>query len=123
LTANTVYAYSVVAFDAAGNVSPAATASVTTPPTGSDTSPPSPPTSLSASVLPSGLTKLSWHASTDNVAVTGYRIYRNGTLFATVTGTSVTIKKQIGTFTYSVRAFDQAGNLSGASNSVTVTVN
>jgi chitodextrinase len=122
LTANTSYDYSVVAFDAAGNVSPPATASATTPPGAADGQPPSAPTNLKATVNPSGMTKLSWGASTDNVGVAGYRVYRNGGLFATVTGTSYSAKNQAGTYSYYVVAFDAAGNVSGPSNTVTATV-
>jgi hypothetical protein len=118
--AGTTYGYSVVAFDAAGNTSPEATASATTDPP--DTDAPSNPTNLGASVLKSGTTKLSWTASTDNVAVTGYRVFRDGTLYAATSGTSLSIRKHRGTFSYEVVAFDQAGNVSGPSNTVTVTV-
>ena len=53
-----------------------------------DTTPPSAPTGLAASnVTQTGLT-LTWNASTDNVGVTGYDVYRNGTKMATVTSTS-----------------------------------
>jgi hypothetical protein len=120
LSPGTTYGYSVVAFDAAGHTSAAATASATTDPP--DTEAPSAPTNLGAIVLKSGTTKLSWLASTDNVAVSGYRVFRNGTLYVTTTGTSLSIRKQRGTFSYEVIAFDQAGNLSEPSNTVTVTV-
>ena len=50
--------------------------------------PPSTPTGLAASnVTQTGLT-LTWNASTDNVGVTAYTVYRNGTKMATVTSTS-----------------------------------
>jgi hypothetical protein len=58
-----------------------------------------------------------WTASTDNVGVTGYRIYRDGAQV----GTSATSKYydynvSKGAHTYQVRAYDAAGNLSGPSN-------
>jgi hypothetical protein len=54
-----------------------------------DITPPSVPTNLSASAVSSSQINLSRTASTDNVGVTGYKIYRAGTQIATVTsGTS-----------------------------------
>src|SRR5207249_9120293 len=72
------------------------------------------PTGLGASALtPTSLT-LSWSAATDNVGVTGYRVYRNGTLVASPTGTSVSITGLSASTTYSftVAAVDAAGNAS-----------
>jgi hypothetical protein len=120
LSAATTYGYSVVAEDAAGNVSPPATATATT--LAPDTDPPSTPAGLSATVMKSGVTKLAWTASSDTVGVAGYRVFRNGSLYATTTATAYSVRKQRGTFTYYVVAFDAAGNESGPSNSVTVTV-
>ena len=119
LQASTTYGYSVVAFDAAGNVSGAATASATTP--APDTQPPTTPT-LTALVTKGGTTKLTWTAASDDVAVAGYRVYREGTLYATTTGTSLSIRKIRGTFSYFVVAFDAAGNVGEPSNTVIVTV-
>src|SRR5262249_6299177 len=85
--AGTTYSYTVVAFDAAGNVSPSSNqASATTP--APDTQPPSTPTNLSAGVGRNRTVTLSWSASTDNVGVAGYRVYRNGVQVAQVGGTS-----------------------------------
>jgi chitodextrinase len=117
---NTTYQYSVVAYDAANNVSTPATASGTT--TAADTQAPTAPTNLKATVAKSGVTALTWTGSTDNYGVAGYRLYRNNALFATVTATSYSAKKARGTFTWYVVAFDQAGNVSAKSNSVTATV-
>jgi chitodextrinase len=61
---------------------------------------------------------LSWTGSTDNVGVAGYRLLRNGVVVKTVTGTSTTDKPRRGTYTYTVVAYDAAGNTSAASNSV-----
>jgi hypothetical protein len=119
LTPNTTYSYSVVAFDNANNASLPATASATTLP---DTQAPSAPTNLTATVSKGGVTALAWGASTDANGVAGYRLYRNGSLFATTTATSYSAKKARGTWTWYVVAFDAGGNVSGQSNSVTVTV-
>jgi hypothetical protein len=66
---------------------------------------------------------LTWSASTDNVGVTGYRVYRNGGLLATVTTTSYTdTAPPKGTDSYTVVAFDAAGNASAASAPAVVSV-
>ena len=66
---------------------------------------------------------LSWSASTDNVGVTGYQIYRGGTLLTTVTGTSYsnTGLTPSTSYSYYVRATDAAGNFSGNSNTASAT--
>ena len=113
LTDGTSYQYTVAAYDAAGNVSaqsPAVTA--VTP----DVTPPSVPTGLQLALAAKSI-NLSWNASTDNVGVTGYAIYRNGTKIATTTSLtySNTSVVQGKTYTYSVAAYDAAGNQSAQS--------
>ncbi|KDN81365.1 endoglucanase [Kitasatospora cheerisanensis KCTC 2395] len=82
--------------------------------------------------MPAGLTvtgstassvSLSWTASTDNTAVTGYDVYRAGTKVASVTGTSYTDSglSAATAYSYTVRAKDAAGNVSAASAAVTAT--
>jgi chitodextrinase len=61
---------------------------------------------------------LRWNASTDNVGVTGYRVYRNGTLVAT-TGASARSYTVSGltcgtSYTIALTAIDAAGNESYA---------
>jgi chitodextrinase len=119
LQPQTLYAYEVRAYDAAGNVSPAAATSATTP--GADTVAPSVPTGLSATVLKGRKVRLSWNASTDSVGVVGYYVVRSSVQIAAPTGTSYTHRPPRGTFTYQVRARDAAGNISGMSTGVTVT--
>jgi hypothetical protein len=65
---------------------------------------------------------LSWGAATDNLAVTGYRLYRNNALVATVTGTATTNRPPRGTSSYQVSAIDAAGNEGPRSNTATVSV-
>ena len=115
LSAGTTYTYTVVARDAAGNVSSAATASVTTA-SAPDTTPPTQPTGFTAVAAGSTGANLSWTASTDNVGVTGYIVRRNGTQVATPTATSFadTGLSAGTTYTYTVAARDAAGNVSGA---------
>lgn len=94
-----------------------------------DTTPPSTPTGLSAT--PSTLTAttasvaLSWSASTDNIAVAGYDVFRDGNRIATVTAPGYTdpLLTPGVTYSYAVTAFDAAGNRSAASTPVSVTPN
>ncbi|MET8866897.1 glycosyl hydrolase family 18 protein [Nonomuraea sp. NPDC004580] len=90
---------------------------------GGDTSAPSVPGNLRSTGVTNTSVTLAWNASTDNVAVTGYEIYRGGALVATVTGTSHTDTglSASTSYGYTVRARDAAGNRSGTSNSVTAT--
>ncbi|MBP2703812.1 chitinase [Microbispora sp. RL4-1S] len=90
---------------------------------GADTTPPSAPGGLRVTGTTTSSAGLAWDPATDNVGVTGYRVYRGGVLVATVTGTSFTDGGLAsGTaYTYTVRAVDAAGNLSAAGGSVTGT--
>ncbi len=118
LSPNTAYSMTVRAKDAAGNESTSAPLSVTTnaPP---DTQAPSVPTGLVASAITTSSFTLSWNASTDNVAVTGYDVYSNGIKINSVlvTGTSynATGFASSTTFTMTVKAKDAAGNESTSS--------
>nr|MBF6609121.1 fibronectin type III domain-containing protein [Flavobacterium sp.] len=87
-----------------------------------DTQAPSVPTNLSASGTTQTTTNLSWSASTDNVGVTAYDVYQGAALKATVSATSYNITGLTSATTYSftVRAKDAAGNISGVSNSASV---
>ncbi|MEU4509393.1 glycosyl hydrolase family 18 protein [Nonomuraea wenchangensis] len=125
LTASTAYTYTVRARDAAGNRS-AASAAVTATTSnggGTDTTAPSVPGNLRSTGVTSSSVSLAWNASTDNVAVTGYEVYRGSTLVATVTDTTHTDTGLAAStaYTYTVRARDAAGNRSAASAAVTAT--
>ena len=91
--------------------------------TTTDTTAPTTPSNLAASGTTSTSTTLSWTAATDNVGVTGYNVYNGTTLVTTVTGTSATVSGLTASTTYSftVKAKDAAGNVSAASNAVSVT--
>ncbi|UJP04775.1 MAG: polysaccharide lyase [Nitrosomonas sp.] len=69
-------------------------------------------------------TSLSWAAATDNVGVTGYKIFRNRQEIFTTTTTNYVDKisgnPTGGLYTYSVKAIDAAGNVSSDSNQVSV---
>lgn len=92
---------------------------------GSDTQAPTAPTGLTSPSKTSTTVNLSWTASTDNVGVTGYDVYRGGTtLVGSTTGaTSLTATGLTANTAYSftVKAKDAAGNVSAASNALSVT--
>jgi chitodextrinase len=118
----TLYTYTVRARDAANNVSPESDPAVVTTPL-LDTTPPSTATGLAANAV-SGRVDLSWQAATDDVGVTGYEIYRNGSLRASVgevTSFADTTVAPSTEYTYTVRARDAANNVSGHSDPAVVT--
>jgi len=124
LIASTAYSFSVRARDAAGNVSGASnTVNITTLAPAGDTQAPSNPTSLVASNVTQTTVDLNWIASSDNVGVTGYDVYQGASNIGTVTGTSTQVTGLTAStaYSFSVRARDAAGNVSGASNTVNVT--
>jgi len=127
LNANTSYTFTVRAVDGAGNSSsPSNPVTVTTSPAVNDTQAPSAPGNLHVmGTATSSSVTLMWSPSTDNVGVTGYRIYRGSTLSVTVSGTetsfTVTGLSAATSYTFTVRAIDAAGNESAASNTVQVT--
>jgi glucose/arabinose dehydrogenase/PKD repeat protein len=91
--------------------------------TSTDGEPPSPPGNLKATGA-IGKVTLNWEASTDNVGVTGYEVYRSTTSgftpsaanrIGTPSGTSFTDPVAAGTYYYRVKAADATGNLSNAS--------
>lgn len=88
-----------------------------------DTQAPSAPAGLSATGTTDSSVSLSWQASTDNVGVTGYRVFRGPNQVGTVATTSYTDTglSPDTRYGYTVRAVDAAGNVSGPSNAVTVT--
>lgn len=90
---------------------------------GPDTTPPTVPSGLTAVAFNANRINLSWTASTDNVAVTGYTVYRGGSPLATIAGTSYsdTGVFPLTTYTYSVDAYDAAGNHSAQSSSASAT--
>ncbi|MET7875723.1 discoidin domain-containing protein [Micromonospora profundi] len=89
-----------------------------------DTQAPSVPGNLAYTQPASGQIRLTWSASTDNVAVTGYDIYAGGALRGSVSGSTLTYtdsQPDSATVSYYVRARDAAGNQSANSNTVTRT--
>jgi chitodextrinase len=131
VAANASYTYTVTAFDAAGNVSqPSNSLTLTTPAAAADTTAPSAPTGLKANSVGGLQVNLNWNASTDNVGVTAYDIYRAtgggsfavvGTVPGSTTAYSDSALAARTAYTYYVKARDAAGNVSGASNQASVT--
>jgi chitodextrinase len=117
LTGGSSYTYKVEAFDAAGNTSFATRAWTQPIP---DTTAPTNPTNLKVSSLTKAKATFTWTASTDATGVAGYRIFRNGVQVATTTALTWSDARQRTASTYYVVAYDSAGNVSGASNSVAV---
>ncbi|WP_329429957.1 discoidin domain-containing protein [Streptosporangium sp. NBC_01495] len=107
----TVWGYSLHEFEVYG--SPAGG--------GGDTVAPSVPGGLRSTGTTANSVSLAWNAATDNVGVSGYEVYRGGTLVATVAGTSHTDTglTALTSYTYTVRARDAAGNRSAAGAAVT----
>ncbi len=120
---NQTLTYTVVAVDAAGNVSAPSNALVITTPIVADVTPPSAPTNLVATLAGDDVA-LSWTASTDNVGVVAYVIERDGADIATSTTTSYLDpdRPPSATHRYVVYAEDAAGNRSVGSNIVTITI-
>lgn len=88
-----------------------------------DTQAPTAPTNLVSSNITETTIDLSWSASTDNVAVTNYEIYRDGNLLTTISGTSYQATGLTANTSYSfyIVAKDAAGNSSSASSTVNTT--
>ncbi len=122
LTASTTYTLTIKAFDAAGNASGTSasvvvsTASAPATPT-SDTTPPTEPTGLATSTATSTSLSISWTASTDNVGVAAYNVYRDGIQVGATSATNFTLTGLNAATSYAmtVRAIDAAGNVSVAS--------
>lgn len=130
LANNATYNYFIIAFDAAGNRSVASNPlAVPVAVAATDVTPPTAPGNLSASTFALSQTTssvvLMWSPATDNKAVTGYEIYRDGSLIATVATPGYTdpLVSISTTYLYYVVAMDAAGNRSVPSNQLSVTPN
>ncbi len=90
---------------------------------GGDTEPPTAPAGLTVTATTNNSVSLSWSASTDNVAVTGYDVYRNGVLAGSTTTRTFTDQGLAAAtaYGYAVAARDAGGNTSALSTSVSAT--
>ena len=113
------YMYYVIACDVDGNMSEKS--NIIEAATDADEYAPTQPANFTAVVKDDSTIYLSWIASSDNVKVVEYNIYRNGVLIAKTEGTAYTDKNAFaGLYTYYVEAVDNEGNVSTASKKVTV---
>ncbi|HSW98346.1 MAG TPA: Ig-like domain-containing protein [Candidatus Saccharimonadales bacterium] len=127
----TTYSYQVAAVDVAGNQSAPTTAiKVTTGGGPTDSQAPTAPGNLETQAVSPSQVNLKWVASTDNVGVASYQVFRQSGVstveqIATVSGKTTTFGdttlKAHTTYTYSVKAVDAAGNVSPRSNLDTIT--
>lgn len=123
------WGFYVNARDAAGNVSQASnTVSITPPFCSTDTVAPTVPAGLTGHAAGTVVT-LRWTAATDNVAVTGYDVLRNGVKVGALTGSAATPPDTTFTdvglaadtdYSYAVVARDAQGNTSAPSAAVSV---
>lgn len=88
-----------------------------------DTAAPAAPENLKATPVSISQINLSWNAATDNIAVTGYRVYRGSVQIGTTASLAWIDTGLTGstTYSYSVAAFDAAGNISARSAAVNAT--
>jgi endoglucanase len=126
VSANTAYSYTVAALDAAGNQSTQSSPVSVTTPANPITTPPTAPNnfhSISKDKTTTAIT-LAWNASSDKggPGVAGYRLYRNGVLIASPQNLQYADSnlKASTTYTYTLRAYDHAGNLSASSRTLAV---
>jgi type III secretion system FlhB-like substrate exporter len=125
----TTYSYTVQAVDGAGNkTAQTAPVSVTTPAV-PDTTPPSMPTNLRVTSLKAHSVSLAWNASTDNVGIASYRVWRDDsrsswTMVGQVPGSSLNFTDNSvsshRTYYYAIRSVDAAGNVSASSQSIQI---
>ncbi len=127
LTAETNYAISLTAVDAAGNQSPATTATIETATPSADTSAPSVPNGLGVSAITDTSLTLTWKASTDNVGVTGYKVKYTSASGSSVTKDVITTTCELTgltantVYSLSVAAYDANNNVSAYSAIITAT--
>ena len=89
-----------------------------------DTTAPSRPVGLTGRAASSVEVDLAWQAAQDTNAIASYKIYRDGTQYQTVSGTTINYADTVtagSSHTYTVSAVDGAGNESARSDPVTVT--
>lgn len=88
-----------------------------------DASSPFVPGNVTVSVLSATQVKIAWNASSDNVGVLGYRIYRDGQQVGVVTGLSYVVANltPATSYRFSIAAHDAAGNVSPRSGEISAT--
>ena len=122
LTAGGIYRYAVRAVDAAKNTSGASDPVTAT--TGTDTSAPSVPANLRVVYNAPGHVEFAWDASSDNIGVAGYGVFRDGVSYGSTTQLNFVDTAPLAgeTHGYQVRAYDAVPNTSGLSSPLSITV-
>ena len=124
LTPGAAYDFRVRSADVAGNEAVSGNATFTTSgSTAADTTPPTVPSGLSARAVSNSAIDVTWTASSDDVGVTGYDVFRDGARVASVADPrfSDTGLAAATTYSYAVAAHDAAGNVSAQSAPATAT--
>lgn len=124
VTASTTYTYQVSATDGVNVSAKAPTTAVSVTTQGStDTTAPSTPTAPAVPIVTSQSASVTWSPSTDNVAVAGYHVYVNGVYSSDSTSNSLALSCLAPNvaYTFTIKAFDAAGNTSSTAASVSTT--
>lgn len=87
---------------------------------GTDTTPPTTPVLLAATPVAATQINIQWSAATDDVLLSGYRVYRDGVAITTTTLTSFSDGGLTAstTYSYTIDAFDNFNNISSSSNAI-----
>jgi chitodextrinase len=123
LIENEIYRIVAIAYDEAGNAGLSQTVNVTVDNSSQeDNEAPTAPSALEATAVEHNRVNLQWSPSTDNVAVAGYNVYRNGRLLAITTATIYSDRTVVEdtSYSYHIVAFDTSDNLSDRSNQLDV---
>ena len=114
------YSYTITAYDDAANESDQSAALEVHTCSTTDNSPPTVPSGLAVVSMEETSVSLSWNSSSDDVGVSGYRIYRSGTLLGSTSALSYTDNSlsTCGDYSYTVTAYDDAANESDQSAAV-----
>lgn len=88
-----------------------------------DTEPPTIPSNLHTTAIGTDTVSLAWDASTDNVAVAGYKVFRDGAMVGDVSSNSFSDSSlsPATAYSYEVSAYDAANNTSALSPALAVT--
>jgi fibronectin type 3 domain-containing protein len=120
VTQGATYTYTVEAANAAGVGAPSNAQTISVP----DTTPPSAPSHVAAQAEGPNEVDLTWQASSDNLGVVAYDVYRNNVLIGSADGAATRYRdlttRALVDYTYTLRARDAAGNASDPSNSAFV---
>lgn len=114
---STTYTYEVSAYDDFANESGRSLPAQATTPA---PSPPTVPQNLHGTGSTTSTISMAWDASTDNIGVVGYRVYRNSVQVGTTAGTTYTDTglNYTSSYTYEVDAYDGVPSYSAKSSSV-----